>query len=313
MTNFANLDTAKQIIKHFYPNTKNIRFIDHGYDNLVGLVDDKYALRFPRNESAYYRNQYEQHVLKDIEVLNEVSIPRILGSGENPAYTITSFVAGNHISSEEINSFPLDKQRKIGENVARFAYAMHSLLSVEKALEYRKQYGLDKLTEEPWGIYFEKVLNLQQFPTSKQDKLAKEYYKLWKNLKYTTTTVVVHDDLHTENLLFMNGELVGVLDFGDTNIGYPEQEFRQLYRINEEVLKAAVETYEHLAGHQLNFEAIKIWSITQELAAFSERLITNKTDHPSFLRAANNLQKWFPNGNWMLLFKGKSLVHTSKQ
>jgi hypothetical protein len=99
-------------------------------------------------------------------------------------------------------------------------------------------------------------------------------------------------------MLFENQKLIGILDFGDTNIGTPEQELRQLYRINEIVLVAAVKMYEHLSGYTLNLEASKIWAITQELAAYSGRLLSNNKNHPSFFRSARNLNKWLPQGSW---------------
>ncbi len=116
-------------------------------------------------------------------------------------------------------------------------------------------------------------------------------------------------DLHTENLLFDNGKLIGVLGFGDTNIGTPEQELRQMYRINETVLQSAVNTYEQLSGYQLNLQACKIWSITQELAVYSEMITNNNTNHPAFSRAALNLQNWLPEANWLSTLKNNS--HTN--
>ncbi len=295
---FADKQKAEEIIKDLYPDASQVIFVEHGYDNLVVLVDQKYAVRFPRMKSAYLRSQFEKQVLRDLSGLKVIAIPRFLGLGDNPPYSITSFVPGEHMSSAEIRELPTEKQEQIGVMVARFAHEMHSLLSVEEALKLRKQYGLDSQDEEPWDVYFERVLQKQQFPTPEQDKLAKEYYEHWKNLIFTTPTLVIHDDLHNENMQFKDGELVGILDFGDTNIGTPEQELRQLYRINETMLDAAIEEYERLSGLTLNREAIKIWSMTQELAAFSDRYFKDDKSSAAFTRASRNLQKWFPSGNW---------------
>jgi aminoglycoside 2''-phosphotransferase len=303
MINFADVNKAKEIIESLYPNAKSVRIIEYGYDNIVGLIDHKYTLRFPRNKSAYIRNQYELHVLKDLENLNIVSIPRVLELGENPPFVITSYVSGEHISSDDIKVFPVEKQKKFGEDVASFAYKMHILLSIDKTKEYREQYDLDSLAEEPWDLYFMKSLTKQRFMTKTQKDLAIEYYEEWIKLKYFTPKVVVHDDLHTNNLLFSNGNLVGVIDFGDTNIGNPEQEFRQLYRINELILQSALETYEKLSGYPLNTTASKIWAICQELAAYSEMITEKKFDYPAYKRSVNNLMKWFPEGNWDTLLK----------
>lgn len=53
-----------------------------------------------------------------------------------------------------------------------------------------------------------------------------------------------------------------------------------------------------MSGCKLNLEAIKVWAIIQELAAYADKLATNKLDHPGFLKAAKHLQKWLPEGQW---------------
>ena len=114
-----------------------------------------------------------------------------------------------------------------------------------------------------------------------------------------TPTVVVHDDLHTENMMFNDDDiLTGVLDFGDTNVGTPEQELRQLYRISEDIMLTAVQEYQRLSGRYLNVEAIKIWSIMKELADYSGKLAAKDMGHRAFKRASRNLNIWIPEGKW---------------
>ncbi len=295
---FADRELAKEIINKLYPNAKVVTFVENGYDNLVGLVDEQYALRFPRDENAYARTCYEKLVLLDLAPLTQVFIPKVLGEGENPFYVITTFLRGRHLNTKEIRELSVKQQRHLGENVASFAYAMHKLLSPEKVMESRKRFGLDQLKEEPWDIHFENNLVNNKLRDPKQAEISREYYEKWKYLKFTTPSVVIHDDLHNDNLMFENGELVGVIDFGDTNIGTPEQELRQLYRINDTVLEAAVWKYEKLSGFQLNLEASKTWAIVQELAIYSEMLFNNNTKHPAFSRATKNLNRWIPEVSW---------------
>jgi hypothetical protein len=110
--------------------------------------------------------------------------------------------------------------------------------------------------------------------------------------------------------LFIKDELVGILDFGDINIGVPEQELRQLYRINDVVLDSAIKAYEEISGYKLNRDAIVTWAIAQELSVYSEMLEDKYTSSPSFLRAVDNLQKWLPEGDWRLI---KESALSSKQ
>lgn len=304
---FADNNLALELTRDAYPDAKQITLIEHGYDNIVVLVDDLYALRFPRNQDAYARSQYEKQVLQHLETLETISVPKILGEHANPPYLLTSFVAGKHLSPRDIDNFPMELQQELGESIATFAHAMHTAFSVEEVRRIRKKLRLDERPEEPWDMYFERLLAGSNLLTPEQDVIAKEYYEKWKKVDASSPLVVVHDDLHTENMLFKDSHLCGVLDFGDTNIGTAEQDLRQLYRINETILNAAADKYSELSGRKLDIEAIKLWAIMQELASYAERLLTENTNHPAFARASGNLNMWLGTDMW-----GKGLVDLSE-
>lgn len=290
-------ETVRNTLKEIYPNAKRITLVEHGYDNIVGLVDEVYAVRFPRNTDTYRRSQYEKSVLQGISQQPELEIPNILGERSNPPCLITSFVHGKHLNAKGLNSLAPAAQEQFAQAIARFAYELHQSLSVSEVRGFRKEFAIDKLDED-WSDYFANHLSSVSLPNPKQNELITYYYSAWQKYGNNKNIVVVHDDLHTDNLLFENGVLVGVLDFGDTNIGTPEQELRQLCRINEAILRVAVETYSQLSGLELSFEAAKTWAIVQELGSYADRLSTGSTNHPSFIRACNNLNNWLPEGNW---------------
>lgn len=292
-----NPETVRSTIKAMYPDAKQITLVEHGYDNIVGLVDEEYAVRFPRNAEAYRRSQYEKSVLKSINQPQDLEIPKVLDERSSPPCLITSFVHGTHLNSSEMNSLAPAAQEQFARDIAHFVHKLHQSLSVDEVRGFRKEFAIDKLDED-WGDYFAKHLSKAKLLNSVQNQLVKKYYSEWLEHETKENIVVIHDDLHANNLLFENGKLVGVLDFGDTSIGTPEQELRQLYRINEVILRVAIETYSQLSGLELSFEAAKTWAIVQELGSFVDRLSTGSTKHPSFIRACNNLNNWLPEGNW---------------
>jgi len=295
---FADAIHAKKLVSDLYPNSRKLEVIDRGYDNIVITVDDIHAVRFPRNENALARSHYERHILRRLENQFAIEVPRILGAHTNPPYLITSFVHGTHVSSRDINLFTPALQTELGKTVAQFAYTMHTALSVTEAKHMRQEWGLDRLLEEPWDVYFHKYLYMRTFPTSEQDQIAKSYYAKWQQFEAIKhKLVVLHDDLHTENMLFSNGRLCSVLDLGDTNIGSPEQELRQLYRINEHVLTAAVTEYSQLSGLAIDIGASKTWAVAQELAVYAEK-VDSDTHHHAFVRACHNLNRWIGSGAW---------------
>lgn len=296
---YADADTAKRIAHELYPNAQSITMVEHSYDNIVALVDSAYAIRFPRDENAGARSQYEKHVLQHLKNATDITIPKILGSHDKPAYLVTSFVPGCHISTGDIKEFSRALQREFAEKVAQFAHAMHSTLDLNDELRIRQELGLDELAEEPWHVYFRKTIAEASFPTPRQDTIAKEYYAKWDAICNVSPLNVVHDDLHAENMLFdADNHLTGILDFGDTNVGTPEQDLRQLYRINEDVLIAAISMYEKLSGKKLDIESAKTWAITQELAVYSEQLANGKTGHRTFKRSCRNLNAWLGDEDW---------------
>lgn len=296
---FADVDIAREVTRSLYPHAENITMIEHSYDNTVALVDDQYAVRFPKNKYAYLRSLYEKHILEQLESTKTITIPRILGEHSDPPCLITSFVPGHHISAANVRTFSKIQQQDFAKQVAQFAYTMHSTFSLDEELPLRKELGLDELEDfEPWPIYFKKTVYDYAFQTPLQDKLAKNYYTEWIRLCDVAPTVVVHDDLHTQNMMFKDNHLIGILDFGDTNVGTPEQELRQLYRINEEVTHSVIQEYQRLSGQELSVEALKLWAVMQELAVFSKMITGNKTSHHSFKRAARNLNTWLNEGEW---------------
>ncbi len=295
---FADVKAAREIAHDLYPN-ESIHMIEHSADNIVALIGTSYAVRFPRNESAYLRGVYEKHILKQLEDLGTIALPQTLDEHANPPYTVTSHLPGHHISSAHIRTFSEEQQLEFSKLVAQFAHTMHATLALNKELPLRQELGLDELADnEPYPIYYKRVINDSTFPTTIQDNLAKKCYGEWLTLCNTAPTVVVHDDLHTENMMFEDNHLVGILDFGDTTVGTPEQELRQLYRISEKVALAGAQEYQRLSGIQLDIEAIKLWAIMKELADYSKAVVAKNTTHRKFKRASRNLNTWLPGGDW---------------
>jgi aminoglycoside phosphotransferase (APT) family kinase protein len=290
MIDYVDVSKAKQIIKELYPNAKNVEVIEHGYDNIVGLIDKEVAIKFPRYDHAHNRDKFEQIILEDLASLSNVAIPKVFGSNDNPPYLILSFIHGQVLSAEEINALSNEEQKEFAKNLAKFAFKMHSTISLEKTIIDQKNAGIDDFD------FYKYALENFHFPKHEQDRIAKEVFKTWKNLKYGGPKVVNHNDLNVMNLLFSDKKLVGIIDFGDARIGHAEQELRQLYRISEFILEIAIEEYEKLAGHALNKEAIKINAIVQELAAYANRI--KEPNHPGFIKAKQHLEQWFPECNW---------------
>ncbi len=296
--NPINQQSARQAVYDMYPQAHAVQIVEHGYANLVALVDETYVIRFPRNHAAYIRSQYEKEVLAGLRDLQSVQLPHVIDERRSPACLVARFLPGVHLRPEQIRQLPASDQVRIGQEVAAFAFEMHSLLSITECRRARRRLYAD-LKEKPWDWqqYISESLIGKHFPTVAHDNIAKRYFAEWNGLA-VSPPVVVHDDLHYENLLFNEGHLSGVIDFANTEVGSPEQELRQLYHVSTTAVVAAVQEYERLSGTVLNVRAIRVWAIVQELAAYSEHLFGQDTAHPAFTRASANLNRWFNTTSW---------------
>lgn len=273
---------ATAIVQKLYPNEARFDVIDEGQENLIIVVGQLYTVRFPRNEEVWQRGLAERNVLEELSS-SSLPVPKLIAISENPAYIQTTYLRGNHLDPDQIRTASKEVQQQISEEMARFAYTIH------RALPRRTIEPL--LVPPTWSYddYLKRVLFDRIDPNPKIDELAKRYYQAWLDRK-VIKEIIVHDDLHTGNLLFDDDyHLVGVLDFGAVCIGSPEQELRQTYRLGDEVFETAATVYEKLSGKSFNREMAKLWTITQELASYCR-----EDSDEVHRRAFNNLRFWFP-------------------
>lgn len=275
-----NIYEALDCVKGIYGEDAHITTIDSGYENIIFNVNSQFAVRFPRSQEIWNRGIVERTALGQLTD-SPIAIPKILHMSDAPAYIVTEFINGKHFSSETLRNLPEHIKNNIGFSIAEFAYYLHSFVRVENIKP------LLPIIKETYDQYFKRVLYDRIDPNSKINMLAKKYYDLWLAMP-KAKNVVIHDDLHIENLLFDDDyKLVGVLDFGAICIGSPEQDLRQTYRLGDEFLKSAIAKYQELSGRTIDIEISKIWAITQELGAYCR-----EDSGVAHKRAVKNLHYW---------------------
>lgn len=298
-TDYADRESALDFIGQLYPHAGSTVIIDHGYDNIVIIVDESYAVRFPRNTKAYLRNVYETIVLSKLQSITNPVLPVPLDSYLSPLAFVNRYVPGRHLNVDEIVSLPLSKKTELAEDFCNFVVDFQSRLSEKDIASAKEAAGLGDVQEEPWPDYFKRMISGKPFQSTDRQRVADSSYAKWMELvDVNNRQTVVHDDLHVGNLLFDNdNRLSGVLDFGLCDVGTVEQEFRQLARISEELLNIASEKYIKITGRPVDLEAAKLWAIMQDLAAYN-KYVDGEGNPPGLVRARYYLNKWFPDVNW---------------
>lgn len=293
MQEFISQDQARQIINELLPGVGPIEFIDHSQNNLIAKIDDQYIFRSPKSTEGLVRFDFEIQILQSLGERLGTPVPKLVKTSQDPPYLLANYLRGEHLENRSIRALGPYKQTEIGNQLAVFSYQLNQVLSPSGVKSARANSKLDQASP-PWDKYFAQIFGVKQ-SNSKLDKLNKHYYELWQKInKRSNDEIVIHDDLHANNLLFNDDMLSGILDFEQINVGTIEQEFRNLYRLSEEILTPAAQKYQDLTGNDVDLQAVRIWAITVELAALSRQIIKEDTNHWSYPRALLKLRYWLP-------------------
>ncbi|HEU4914754.1 MAG TPA: aminoglycoside phosphotransferase family protein [Candidatus Saccharimonadales bacterium] len=287
------MQQADAAIRAFSRDVQEITFIEHGADNVVAVVNHAYVFRFPRNDDAAKRLYFETALLQRIGAqLRTVQVPELVQVHTRPFYTVAKYIEGEHLNGKTIQTLSEDEQTAIGKRVAMFSAELNQAISGLEVRRLRAESGVDNL-DEPWDVYFDRLFVKDRLPNEKLRPIINQQYALWKDLvRHEQLGYAIHDDIHPSNLLFEGPVLRGVIDFGDTNTGSIEQEFRWLLSMGDTVLRAAIDYYRQSTGANVAYDNVKQWAIMHELSTFTTRLARQDTDSFPFNRARDHLRSW---------------------
>jgi aminoglycoside phosphotransferase (APT) family kinase protein len=296
INNPAFIQEAELAIHEFCKEVGEITYIEHGSDNVVALVNKQYVFHFPRNGDAARRLAFEAALLQRIgKQIHSVRVPVIVKLQMRPLHVVSEYIEGDHLHLDFIQSLSADEQTAAGRSLGSFIVEMTQSVSGLEVQRLRREAGVD-MTRESWDTYFERIFVATPLPNEKLRPVVTEYYGIWKEyVAHEQRTLTVHDDLHTNNLLFTGPQLTGVVDFSETNVGSIEEEMRWLYAMGDTVLEAAIAQYQTLTGTPVDKDHVRIWVIIQQLASFIKRFRAEETSSEHFLRAHRNLRAWIPN------------------
>lgn len=261
-TFLGNDETAAVRLVRELRLNKPLQVVSHGNDNLVILCGNE-VFRFPRNEAVWARGELEQFVLGELCEHPELSAPVLKHVHENPAYTISTALDGTVLENNTIRNLTAAQQTIIGHQLGHFAYTFHSLMDPKKIRPL-----LQEKHPQNWYAHYLEV----SLPNTPEPflALAQRVLDSWGSHDHADTTVI-HDDLHSHNLLFdSDNSLSGVLDFGDVNLGNPEQDLRYTYWMGDTVMNAALATYEQASGKTLDRELVVLCAVSQELSGLAD-------------------------------------------
>ena len=191
-----------------------LRYVGRGWANEMWRLGDALAVRVPRTEDAPESLRREHRRLTPIAPLLPLPVPTPVFLGEPSdlfpqPWAIVNWVSGAPADREEIT------EESSAETLASFLRALHGmavpgLLHEANACRLPRNAGVDFGDDMIENIGKDRVRALEE---------------IWQDARrapeWDGPPVCAHNDLHPANVVVKDGELSGVIDFGEFGPGDP--------------------------------------------------------------------------------------------
>jgi aminoglycoside phosphotransferase (APT) family kinase protein len=222
-------DLAQHLIETQFPHLRpvSVRSLAAGWDNTVHLVNGSFIFRFPRRKIAVPLIESEVALLPWLrsQLPLEVPVPAFVGR-PSPQYPWPfaghGMVPGRPLPAARLS---LGDRTALARPLAQFLAALHSI-SADAARRHGA--GPDLLDRLDVGrrvrVTRERLSGLVRMNVI-NDKVRRSIEDLLEAAPSVATPrsdTLVHGDLHAGQILLGNdGQLTGVIDWGDAHVGDP--------------------------------------------------------------------------------------------
>jgi len=242
----------------------------------AGRVCSTYRIE---NEEEYFLQFSEEHPehlkigVKALDMLEETDIPvpeKIYSRIADP-FVITRSVSGEPLRETENESV----YRKAGETLGKIHqqtfdhYGRFHVFGPELGLAGKKDWS-----KAFSNIYSQAMHNASELISApKAQSIDQFYYENKENLPGSPEKSLLHFDYDTDNIMFQNGEITGVIDWDRIRVGDSAFELvktSQLLKRQEKPVQPFVEGYNSVNEIEMSSEAEEIYKLVSEVGRLSE-------------------------------------------
>lgn len=230
-------------IKQEFPEIKwkTYRQINHGWDHLIFVLDNKTIFRFPKDKE--YRNKFwdEIQLLEYLKQKVNVQIPEYTYISKDKTIAGYKMLLGDELTLSRFQKLSSQEKNKIAQTLATFLTILHS---TPKSII--KKYRVPQ--EDPRKEYSELVKIVRKFIypkiTQKDIESIEIYFRqLKKTLDDTYQEVLIHNDLTSDHILLDTKKKVKIIDFSDRALADPAIDFAGLFGYGIKFTKKVFDLY----------------------------------------------------------------------
>lgn len=236
-------DILSLITQHFPDFTwKSVRFIDHGYDHNVVILDEALVFRVPKNDEYAPLLKDEVALMAELGKYISARIPHYAFVA--PDYSIVGYplVPGVELTAEHYASLsPVDRMLFV-QQASRFLNELHAV-DISVAESFGVQPHDAQKEQDTWNAAFRTTLlpKLDQ-----RDRSVVEHFlaELSEMIDAPAPRILIHYDLTVDHLLWdASAKELNVIDFSDRTIGDPALDFSGFHEYGEECVQRIIDDY----------------------------------------------------------------------
>jgi|GEM_PF-314891 len=204
---------------------KTIKNIGEGWDNKVFLINDNLIFRFPRRKIAVELLEHENKILTKLPSFSPLAIPTPQYLGQPSSYYPYPFQGYHLIKGVAACHAQLSLQDRIASlpAMADFLKQLHRI-NEQQALEMGVEaQAFDSAaitkTVQTLNKRVSKIIERRLCPINK-NCFQQEINAIQQLPLSFTDRCLIHGDLDSRHLLFDNGKLTGIIDWGDMGISH---------------------------------------------------------------------------------------------
>ncbi len=237
-------DYLKRIIAEFPEITyKKAVLLDHGWDDVVIILDKKIVFSFPRRPK-YIQEKFKKELLllPKLGPTLPLSIPQFTFVARNKSFAGYSYIAGQPLRKKDLENMPIAKQRHIAQELVGFLQALHAF-----PVPLARSHGVIN----SWTASQHRAWCAAHLPVIKKRLRASRATQLQNifdacvHANLREYNCVVHQDFTTDHILFdpLKNKITGIIDFGEVQFSDPAIDIARMWEYGERFVDFVLHTY----------------------------------------------------------------------
>lgn len=237
-------------IKHEFPQLKfsQSKLNTYGFDHAVLILDNKYIFRFPKDKYYKKKIKIEIKLLDNLKNKTNVAIPNYEFVPKDKSFGGYKLIPGRILTKTAFNKLNKQAKKRLAKNLGNFLTVLHTFpVTTAKRIGLVSEWTIKDRIKD----FNKRKKAVYSALTPKEKNLVRHFIKKWATLSVPKKFSVIHFDLTGDHILIHKNRLNGIIDFGDSALGDPANDFAWLWIYGDKFVYDVYNNYDNMKDEHL--------------------------------------------------------------